>query len=55
MTDLAFSTGPLGALAAAKMQAVIRRYNATLSEARQHFKLKLNGVAVACGLSLIQI
>ena len=39
--------------AALEMQQILLKYNASLSEARQHYKVKLNGIGVGCGVGVL--
>ena len=50
---VAFPDAVGATLAAFEMQQVILKYNAGLAEARAHYAINLNGVAVACGEDVI--
>ena len=39
--------------AALEMQQILLKYNASLSEERQHFKVRLNGIGIGCGLGIL--
>ena len=40
-------------MAAVEMKAIIDQYRESLSEDREYFKIKLNGVGLHCGKGLI--
>ena len=39
--------------AAVEMQQVLLKYNASLTEERNHFRVRLNGIGVACGVGVL--
>jgi len=39
--------------AALEMQQILLKYNASLSEERQHYKVRLNGIGVGCGVGVL--
>ncbi len=39
--------------AALEMQQILFKYNASLSDERQHFKVRLNGIGVGCGTGVL--
>ena len=45
---------PISAVSAAvEMQKILLDYNASLSEERQHYKVRLNGIGVGCGMGVV--